>query len=145
PLIVSKIAMQSPTQRSLIPHDNLVQALASDGADESFHKTDFARGIAAQWALPPFLYLESCRRSPFRRWRLDRAAHIAAPPPRETLPASAAWSTPAWGIPSPRSAPPGVAHAIARRRRVGPGRSPSARRKNRWPPSAPDDTTARVA
>src|SRR5438445_2563713 len=89
--------MQSPTQRSLIPHDNLVQALASDGADESFHKTDFARGIAAQWALPPFPYLESCRRSPFRRWRLDRAAHIAARGPRETLPASAAWSTPAWG------------------------------------------------
>src|SRR5205807_4205151 len=68
-------------------------------------QTDFARGIAAQWALPPFPYLESCRRSPFRRWRLDRAAHIAARGPRETLPASAAWSTPAWGIPSPRSAP----------------------------------------
>ncbi len=31
------------------------------------------------------------------------------------------------GVPSPRSAPPGVAHAIAPRRRTGPGRSPSAR------------------
>src|SRR5205807_8224904 len=137
--------MQSPTQRSLIPHDNLVQALASDGADESFHKTDFARGIAAQWALPPFLYLESCRRSPFRRWRLDRAAHIAAPPPRETLLASAACSTPAWGIPSPRSAPPGVAHAIARRRRIGPGRSPSARRKNQWLWSVQADSVRKFA
>src|SRR5713101_5930066 len=38
PLIVSKITLQSPTQRSLIPDDNVVQALASDGAHESFYK-----------------------------------------------------------------------------------------------------------
>src|SRR5437660_12811661 len=97
--------MQSPTQRSLIPHDNLVQALASDGADESFHKTEFARGIAAQWALPPFLYLESCRRNRSRRSPLDRAAHIAAPPPSETLSASSACSTSPSSTPSPPSPP----------------------------------------
>src|SRR5260370_41955024 len=38
PLIVSKITLQCSTQRSLIPNDNVVQALASDGAHESFRK-----------------------------------------------------------------------------------------------------------
>src|SRR5205807_8991806 len=44
PLIVSKIALQSTTQRSLIPHDHVVQALASDGAHESFRKRILPRG-----------------------------------------------------------------------------------------------------
>jgi hypothetical protein len=44
PLIVSKIALQSTTQRPLIPHDNVVQALASDGAHESFQKRILPRG-----------------------------------------------------------------------------------------------------
>jgi hypothetical protein len=30
--------MQYSTQRSLIPHDNVVQALASDGAHQPFRK-----------------------------------------------------------------------------------------------------------
>src|SRR5260370_11076742 len=38
PLIVGKIALQSPTQRSLVPHHNVVQALASDGAHQPFRK-----------------------------------------------------------------------------------------------------------
>src|SRR5260370_13000039 len=37
-LIVGKIVAKSSTQRSLIPHDNVVQALASDGAHQSFRK-----------------------------------------------------------------------------------------------------------
>jgi hypothetical protein len=57
---------------------------------------------------------------------MDFAKGIAVP---LALPASAAWFTPAWVVPSPRSAPPGVAPAMARRRRIGPDRSPSAR----WP------------
>src|ERR1700745_74737 len=36
--IVSKRALQSTTQRSLIPHDHVVQTLASDGAHESLRK-----------------------------------------------------------------------------------------------------------
>ena len=44
PLIVSKIALQSTTQRPLIPNDNVVQALASDGAHESFQKRILTRG-----------------------------------------------------------------------------------------------------
>src|SRR6266404_1925881 len=38
PLIVGKIALQGPTQRSLVPHHNVVQALASDGAHQPFRK-----------------------------------------------------------------------------------------------------------
>jgi hypothetical protein len=38
PLIVGKIAVQRSPQRSLIPHDHVVQALASDRAHQSFRK-----------------------------------------------------------------------------------------------------------
>jgi hypothetical protein len=37
-LIVGKIIVQRSTQRSLIPHDHVVQALASNGAHEPFRK-----------------------------------------------------------------------------------------------------------
>src|SRR5260370_37954707 len=37
-LIVGKIVAKSSTQQSLIPHDNVLQALASDGAHQSFRK-----------------------------------------------------------------------------------------------------------
>src|SRR6266550_8303332 len=38
PLIVGKIALQGPTQRSLVPHHNVVQALTSYGAHQPFLK-----------------------------------------------------------------------------------------------------------
>jgi hypothetical protein len=38
PLIVDKIAVQRSPQRSLIPHDHVVQALASDGAHQPLRK-----------------------------------------------------------------------------------------------------------
>src|SRR5215470_4030542 len=38
PLIVGKIVVQRSPQRSLIPYDNVVEALASDGAHEAFRK-----------------------------------------------------------------------------------------------------------
>ena len=34
--VVVKITLQSPAQRSLVPHDEVVQALSPDGAHESF-------------------------------------------------------------------------------------------------------------
>src|ERR1700730_998400 len=34
--VVVKITLQSPTQRSLIPHDEVVQAPSPDGAHEAF-------------------------------------------------------------------------------------------------------------
>src|SRR5438270_3410713 len=38
PLIVGKIELQGPTERSLMPHQNVVQALASDGAHQPLRK-----------------------------------------------------------------------------------------------------------
>src|SRR5437016_8641829 len=57
-----------------------------------------------------------------RRSHLDRAPDIWVLGPRETPPASAAWSTPGWGVRSPGSAPHAVAHATGRRRQTAPER-----------------------
>jgi hypothetical protein len=35
-MIVGKIILQSPAQRSLVPHDEVVQARSPDGAHQSF-------------------------------------------------------------------------------------------------------------
>src|SRR6266851_10136655 len=36
-LVIMKIAAQSPTQRSLVPHDDVIQALPANGSDQALH------------------------------------------------------------------------------------------------------------
>ena len=140
PLIVGKI-VQSSSQRSLVPHDHVVKTLATDRAPQSFHKWILPRGSRCRKHFPhshisghggEVSSVDGISIAQHKSWRLVPGK-------------SAVWSTPLWDVPSPRSAAPGVAHALARRRRTGPGRSPSARRKNRWPRSTPDDSSGRFA
>src|SRR4029077_8139263 len=97
PLLVSKITLQSPTQRSLIPHDNLIQALASDGAHESFHKRILPGGSRRG---EHFLYshISGDVGEVSSVNGVSIAQHVSCRlVPRDTLPASAAESTPRWG------------------------------------------------
>ena len=125
--VVGKIALHSSTQRSAVPHQDVVQAFASDGAHQPFRKGILPRGLRRGKHFLHSPLLESWRRSLFRRWHLDREAHSAAPAPKETLPSAAAWSIPAWGTPPLRSAPPCVEHVTARRRQTELGTSRLAR------------------
>src|ERR1043166_5620021 len=85
-LVVMKIASQSPPQRRLVPHNDVIQALASNRPDQPFHI----------WILP--------RRSRRRDHFFDPHAlrdgneffaenRISIPDPMETLLESAAPST----------------------------------------------------
>ena len=37
-VIIGKVALQVAVQRTLIPHDDMIEALASEGADHAFHE-----------------------------------------------------------------------------------------------------------
>jgi hypothetical protein len=123
-IIVGKIAVQRLPQRSLIPHDHVVQALASDGAHQPLRKGILPGGSRCS---KHFLdsHIVGHGREVCSVDGMSIAQHISGC--LVPVPASAAWSTPAWDVPSPRSALPGVAHATARQRRTGPGRWPLAR------------------
>src|ERR1700733_7994616 len=100
-------------------------------------------GIAVRYAPPPSLssWLASHR----RRSHLGRAEDICTRGPRGTLPASAASSTPGWGVRSPGSAAHDAEHATTPRRQTEPERSPSAPGRSRSRPSVPPDWSRRFA
>jgi hypothetical protein len=37
-VIVGEVALQVPTQRALVPHDDVIEALAPEGSDHAFHE-----------------------------------------------------------------------------------------------------------
>src|SRR6266542_3477514 len=91
-LVVMKIASQSAPQRSLAPHDDVIQALAANGSDQSFHI----------WVLPrrsrrrdhffdSMLFVMTTNSPP--KSHLYPGSDTLALRPRETLLASAAPST----------------------------------------------------
>src|SRR5437588_6562350 len=130
PLIVGKIAC-SVRRNDLWFHTITWSRHSRRMEPTSRSAYGFCQGDRGAVSTPPFPYLGSWRRSLFRRLHLDRGADISVPGPRETLLASAAWSTPGWGVRSPRSAPHGVDHGRARGRQTEPGRSPSVRGNSR--------------